>query len=294
MATRSFHVPLVLALLLLAGCGGIFAESEIPERTVVLTFDDAARNHLTFVAPLLEEYGFGATFFITEDTMRHGREALTWPEVAELHRRGFEIGNHTSGHLALQYPDVVAARLAGDMDRMEARFAEHGIPAPTSFAWPGCGFGPEALAAVRARGYRFARRGMRPEVSLRSLETPPAYDPEAHDPLLIPSAELWSDWSLTRIRATLLKATRGRAVVLQLHGVPDPFNPDVSMPPARFRALLDMLRDGGYRVIALRDLARWVDPDRPVDDPLASAGWPRMERRSWSGYPSYASLPHRK
>jgi peptidoglycan/xylan/chitin deacetylase (PgdA/CDA1 family) len=32
------------------------------ERLVVLTFDDAVETHRTFVAPLLKELGFGASF----------------------------------------------------------------------------------------------------------------------------------------------------------------------------------------------------------------------------------------
>lgn len=38
----------------------------IPEKLVVLTFDDSARSHFDVVRPILLKYGFGATFFITE------------------------------------------------------------------------------------------------------------------------------------------------------------------------------------------------------------------------------------
>ena len=38
----------------------------IPDRLVVLTFDDGNRSDATYVAPLLKRYGFGGTFFITE------------------------------------------------------------------------------------------------------------------------------------------------------------------------------------------------------------------------------------
>jgi len=37
----------------------------IPEKLVVLTFDDPCRSHATFVGPLLKKYGFGGTFYIT-------------------------------------------------------------------------------------------------------------------------------------------------------------------------------------------------------------------------------------
>ena len=37
----------------------------IPDKLVVLTFDDSKASHYTVVRPLLKKYGFGATFFIT-------------------------------------------------------------------------------------------------------------------------------------------------------------------------------------------------------------------------------------
>jgi len=33
----------------------------IPDRTVVLTFDDSVKSHFTVVKPILEKHGFGAT-----------------------------------------------------------------------------------------------------------------------------------------------------------------------------------------------------------------------------------------
>ncbi len=36
------------------------------KKTVILTFDDAVSNHRAFVAPLLKELGFNATFFVCE------------------------------------------------------------------------------------------------------------------------------------------------------------------------------------------------------------------------------------
>jgi hypothetical protein len=41
----------------------------IPDKTVVLPLDDAVKSHRTFVAPLLKELGFRATFFVTHRWM---------------------------------------------------------------------------------------------------------------------------------------------------------------------------------------------------------------------------------
>src|ERR671938_586930 len=72
----------------------------VPDRLVVLTFDDASKSHFTVARPLLKRLGFGATFFITEgfDFRDNKRDYMTWEEIAQLHRDGFEIGNHTRDH----------------------------------------------------------------------------------------------------------------------------------------------------------------------------------------------------
>ena len=43
----------------------------IPDRLVVLTFDDGNKSDFAYVAPLLQEYGFGASFYVTEGLGYH-------------------------------------------------------------------------------------------------------------------------------------------------------------------------------------------------------------------------------
>jgi peptidoglycan/xylan/chitin deacetylase (PgdA/CDA1 family) len=38
----------------------------IPDKLVVLTFDDSVKSHYTIARPILKRYGFSATFFIIE------------------------------------------------------------------------------------------------------------------------------------------------------------------------------------------------------------------------------------
>ena len=50
-------LPVLLSLGLLAGLGRAPARPRpVPDRLVVLTFDDAALTHTTYVAPLLKKY----------------------------------------------------------------------------------------------------------------------------------------------------------------------------------------------------------------------------------------------
>ena len=64
----------------------------IPDKLVILTFDDGCKSQATFVAPILKKCGFGATFYITEGLgFLNNKEAyMTWEEVSGLHETGFE------------------------------------------------------------------------------------------------------------------------------------------------------------------------------------------------------------
>ena len=231
------------------------APERVPDRLVVLTFDDAVRSHFTTVAPLLERYGFGATFFVTEfpqppfsDTTLY----MTWAQIGDLHRRGFEVANHTWKHTHVDRMD--AARFADELRYVEEKLRSLGAPTPVSFAYPAYVTTPDAVRLLRERGYTFARTG-----------GDRAYDPVRDDPMLVPS------WTLRATsRDTVLNAIRqasgGRVVVLTIHGVPDTAHPWVTTPVEMFDELLRALKDGGYRVVALRDVARYLPFERrPVE-----------------------------
>src|SRR5437762_14271862 len=84
------------------------------DRLVVLTFDDAVKSHRTFVAPLLKELGFGATFFVTHKWMDDPTNFMSWQDIAEIHQMGFEIGNHSWTHPDFSMPKN-AARVAAEL-----------------------------------------------------------------------------------------------------------------------------------------------------------------------------------
>ena len=75
----------------------------IPEKLVVLTFDDSCASHATFVGPLLKKYGFGGTFYVSDAFAFRTRKDwyMTWQQIKALDGMGFEIGNHTLGHGSL-------------------------------------------------------------------------------------------------------------------------------------------------------------------------------------------------
>ena len=154
----------VLAVSLAAApAGRAWAREPIPDRLVVLTFDDAVKSHFTVVRPILLRHKFRATFFITEgfnfktDKARY----MTWEEIAHLHRDGFEIGNHTRDHMSVGRQNL--GRLKEQIEAINNRCAEFGLPRTTVFAYPGNGIDPGALPILKSLGFKFARRGGVPE-----------------------------------------------------------------------------------------------------------------------------------
>ncbi|MDA1013718.1 MAG: polysaccharide deacetylase family protein [Planctomycetota bacterium] len=260
MRVMTFLFALLLAI-------PAFSREPIPEKLLVLTFDDSALTHFTIARPILKDYGFGATFFITEgfDFPTNKKDYMTWEQIAQLHREGFEIGNHTRDHLGIT--DAKVDKLAEQLKGINEQCRKHGIPRTVTFAWPGNAVSTKAFDLLREHGIKFARRGGAPEYPYKEGRGF-AYQPGLDHPLLVPSAgDARPDWELGNFILAAQQATRGRIAVLQFHGVPDTAHAWVNTPGERFKAYMKYLAINKYKVIAMRDLEKYIDPDIAPRDP---------------------------
>jgi Predicted xylanase/chitin deacetylase len=239
----------LLFLMVLVGfCGNAkILRNKIPDRLVVLSFDDATASHYSNVAPLLKHYGFGGTFFVCEfpPSSDDSSKYMNWRQIKELHDKGFEIANHTKNHPNL--PKLKPEEVRGQLDYIEKKCGSAKISKPVSFAYPGYGFNQTVLDILKEKGYQFARIG-----------GDRAYEPLKDSPLLIPS------WSMTannkeKIRAAFNEAGNGRIVVLTIHGVPDVEHPWVNTSLQVFKEHLQYLYDHHYKVISMRDLGKYIN-----------------------------------
>ena len=254
-------------LLAVALAAGLLLRAEpVPDKLVVLTFDDSVASQFTVVRPLLRQYGFSATFFITEgfSFATNKKDYMTWEQIAQLNREGFEIGNHTRDHFGVNAKNT--GELKAQLQAINEKCAAFGIPKPVSFGYPGNSIAREALPILREMGILYARRGGSPEYPYDKGQGF-AFEPGKDHLLLIPTAgDARPDWSLANFKQAVSQARHGRIAVLQFHGVPDLDHPWVNTPPERFREYLKFLADEGYRAIALRDLKKYVaDAPEPAD-----------------------------
>ena len=128
-------------------------------KTVVLTFDDGMSSHFDIARPLLKQYGFNATFFISgmfiEDDARRG--FVKWDQLRVWQKEGFELGNHFNWHLVAS--EDSEETVSEHIGWMEHKFAQLGLPKPVSLSYPGFNRNARTMEIARQMGYRYARGG---------------------------------------------------------------------------------------------------------------------------------------
>ena len=222
----------------------------IPEKVVVLTFDDACASQATFVAPILKQYGFGATFYVCEFGKNFANKTyyMSWEQMRSLHDMGFEIGNHTLSHPGLGGKSLDFCNR--QLKAIEDRCMTHEIASPTTFCWPGYSLNKPFYSVLADKGYLFARGGGER-----------AYSPTKDNPFNTPSFAVHDTFLRNKesFANAAKKATAGQVVIFTFHGVPDLEHKWVNTNPGRFEECMKYLKDNNYTVIAMRDLARYID-----------------------------------
>lgn len=132
---------------------GLLDDAPLPEKPVVLTFDDGYTDAYTVAAPLLSERALTGTFFLVSGFMDQPGY-LTWAQAAALRDAGMEIGNHSATH-----PDLSAlpsAALSAEIEGAFATFESVLGVRPTSFAYPLGRYNYYVRRAVEQAGQRVA------------------------------------------------------------------------------------------------------------------------------------------
>ena len=135
----------------------------VPDRLVVLTFDDGFEDFHRRALPVLDEYGYTATVFVTsgwvQDAGPHaaGRRPgrmLSWSQIAEIAQAGIEVGAHSWQHPQLdQLPgSVLREELYASKAHLEDRL---GGPVP-GLAYPFGYSSARVRRVVREAGYGYA------------------------------------------------------------------------------------------------------------------------------------------
>ncbi|RLI98050.1 MAG: hypothetical protein DRO99_01685 [Candidatus Aenigmatarchaeota archaeon] len=138
---------------------------------VSITFDDGNMEQYERYLPVLEMFGFKATFYIT--TSQIGMKGkMGWDELRGLHDNGHEIGSHTHTHphMTMLRPRLLEDELAKSRKILEKFGAR-------SFAYPAGDYDKRVVDAVK-RHYESAR-----------TYTDKGFNTSGSDPFLLRSAD---------------------------------------------------------------------------------------------------------
>ncbi|MER7899647.1 polysaccharide deacetylase family protein [Streptomyces sp. NPDC096046] len=130
----------------------------LPERPVLVTFDDGYEGVHRHALPALAEHGFPATLFVTTGWLRGPYDTgggldtmLDWAQVRELAAAGVEIGGHSHSHPQLD--QVSEATLRFELIHCKEIVSDRLGSVPTSFAYPYGYSSRRVRQAVRETGY---------------------------------------------------------------------------------------------------------------------------------------------
>lgn len=153
----------------------VYEDVPLPQKPIVLTFDDGHYNNMTYLLPLLEKYQMKAVIsvvgdyteqFSCEDAHNPNYSYLTWDDIKMLDVSGrIEIANHTyhfhekncrkgcsilEGETTLDYQKI----LKNDLEKLQVALKSNAkIGAPVTFTYP---FGytcPQSQKPIEEAGF---------------------------------------------------------------------------------------------------------------------------------------------
>ena len=133
------------------------AGQELPEKPVMLVFDDAYEETADVAFPMLHRHGFKAACMVVtscigttnrwdEEAGRPSFQLMNELQIQQWARKGIEFGGHTSSHPEL--PLVSDERVEQEVAECKETLAKLLGKAPVSFAYPFGGLSAAATAAV--------------------------------------------------------------------------------------------------------------------------------------------------
>ena len=109
-------------------------QGTLPDRPVLITFDDGYVDNYTNAYPILKKYNLKATIFIVTGFVSKRRGYLTWDQLREMEKNGIMAQSHTVTHAPL--PELSDERIREELVESK-RQAETELGHPVEFiAYP--------------------------------------------------------------------------------------------------------------------------------------------------------------
>lgn len=155
------------------------SERSLPEKPVIITFDDGYENVYQNAVPVLNKYDFKAVIFVVTNYIgqmntweaapfQQKFKHLSEDQIIDLNNNGHEIASHSKMHRYLPSlrNDRLIDEICGSKTYLESLLGEH----VTSFCYPFGGFSKKIEKIVKKAGYHFATTNLK--ISTRNKVNP--------------------------------------------------------------------------------------------------------------------------
>lgn len=189
----------------------------IRKGNIAFTFDDGYLSCYDKIMPEFAVRGVKGSFYIATDKIiagsYNGVQCMTWTQLLELNNAGNEIGYHGQTHIP--FTSITDVALRAELDNEKALFLSHGIPVPTTLAYPNGAYTTTIKLTVSE--YVKMARGV-----LETTQPVWPYELPVVDkfmmPTINPSASTYDDISVLKSVIDLYRL-RGTNLILMWHNI---------------------------------------------------------------------------
>ncbi|HYO06623.1 MAG TPA: polysaccharide deacetylase family protein [Phototrophicaceae bacterium] len=232
------------------------------EKIAIITLDDGEKGQIEYAKPILDKYGFPATFFIICNYVSEGNEEgdnahMSWSDILLLQSGGYEIGSHTMNHDDLD--ELSEEQAEKEVVDSKKCLENNGVKKVRAFSYPfNGGYENEAIVSKVAENYEIARTATDPLAFLDAGYDKYAIMGWSHDS---EREEYPSDEDMLKRFVEVVESqsehnSNGNVnaiPVLVYHNIGHESS-DYTTSIELFESEMDYLKENGFKVISLSDL----------------------------------------
>ena len=212
------------------------------QKIVCICFDDGWLSAYINATPILNQYGFKATFgIITQYSDGNYPAYMSWSDIEKLAANGEDIASHTYSHIALATLDNDS--IIYQLSQSKQDLNSHSITSQI-FVYPdGSGSGNATVESL-VQKYYLAARG----ITEKPLDIAQAFDKFA-----LPAYEIVNRTTLPDFEKIVNHASNSKIAVVYYHKI-DNEEVDTATTPQMFASEMQYLKDNNFTVMTLRQL----------------------------------------
>ena len=130
-------------------------KTKLPDKPILITFDDGYYSNYKYIFPILEKYNVKASIFIVTDNIGKtidGKKYLTWRQCEVMNKSGLvEIFSHSTKHVF--YDRLPVKELKEDVEKSYKKIEKHlGKQDLKVFAYPYGAYTKESVFVLKLSG----------------------------------------------------------------------------------------------------------------------------------------------